>query len=106
MLTLTDAARGAIRVALSNNDAARGLRIVAAAGGCAGVRYSLGLAAEAAADDAIATFDDVTVFVDPDSQPLLAGATVDFIRDARGAGFVFDNPNMAGRCGTCASGGC
>ncbi len=105
MLTLTDAARGAIRVALSRSEAAGGLRIVAAAGGCAGVRYRLGLADSAEADDAVATFDDVTVFLDPDSAALLAGSTVDFVEDARGAGFVFNNPNAADRC-ACSGGGC
>jgi len=105
MLTLTDAARSAIRIALSNSEAARGLRIVAAAGGCAGVQYRLGLAAGAEAGDAVETFDDVTVFVDPDSATLLAGATVDFVQDTRGAGFVFENPNTAG-CSACSSGGC
>lgn len=105
MLTLTEPARAAIRGALAQSDAARGLRIVAAAGGCAGLQYRLGLAAGAEEDDAVATFDDVTVYIDSDSAPLLAGSTVDFVEDARGAGFVFDNPNAAGRC-SCAGGSC
>jgi len=106
MLDLTDAARSAIRVALSKSNAARGLRIVVAAGGCAGLQYRLGLAAAAESDDAVQTFDDdVSVFIDPESVPLLTGTTVDFVEDDRGAGFVFQNPNSAGRC-SCSGGSC
>jgi len=105
LLDLTDAARAAIRNALSRSDAAHGLRIVAASGGCAGLQYRLGLAGGAEAGDAITTFDDVNIFVDPDSAPLLDGTTVDFVEDERGAGFVFDNPNAAGRC-SCTGGSC
>lgn len=107
MLDLTDAARSAIRVALDSSADACGLRIVCAAGGCAGVQYRMGLAARAEADDAVQTFDDdVTIFVDPESAPLLAGTTVDFVQDARGAGFVFANPNARSGCGSCSGGTC
>ncbi|KAA5607615.1 iron-sulfur cluster assembly accessory protein [Roseospira marina] len=106
MLDITDAARSAIRVALNQSDAANGLRIVVAAGGCAGLQYRLGLAAGAEDGDAVKTFDDgLTVYVDPESATLLNGTTVDFVEDERGAGFVFDNPNAAGRC-ACSGGGC
>ncbi|MQX38313.1 HesB/IscA family protein [Roseospira navarrensis] len=106
MLDLTDAARSAIRVAVETSEAARGLRIVCAAGGCAGIQYRLGLAAGADAEDAVQVFDDnVTVYVDPDSARLLVGATVDFVQDERGAGFVFRNPNAASGCAGCSSKG-
>ncbi|MBB4287661.1 HesB/IscA family protein [Roseospira goensis] len=105
MLALTDAARSAIRVALSRSDAAHGLRIVVAAGGCAGLQYRLGLAAGAEDGDAVQTFDGVAVYIDPESAPLLVGTTVDFVSDDRGAGFVFDNPNAAGRCSCAHTGG-
>ncbi|WP_299438346.1 iron-sulfur cluster assembly accessory protein [uncultured Rhodospira sp.] len=104
MLSLTDTAQSAIRRAVSRSDAARGLRIVVAAGGCAGIQYRLGLAAGAEEGDAVTTFDDLSVFVDPESAPLLTGTTIDFVEDERGAGFVFDNPNAAGRC-SCAKAG-
>lgn len=103
-LDLTDAARSAIRLALRRSEAARGLRIVAATGGCAGLQYRLGLAASAEDGDAVREFGDVAVFVDSDSATLLTGTTVDFVEDERGAGFVFDNPNAAGRC-SCARAG-
>jgi iron-sulfur cluster assembly protein len=107
MLDLTDAARSAIRVALESSSDACALRIVCAAGGCAGMQYRLGLAARAEDGDAVQTFDDdVTIFVDPDSAPLLAGTTVDFVRDERGAGFVFANPNARSGCASCATGKC
>lgn len=101
MLSLTDAAHAAIRHAVARTEAARGLRIVVAAGGCAGLQYRLGLAGGAEEGDTVTTLGDLSVFVDPDSAPLLSGTTVDFVEDDRGAGFVFDNPNAAGRC-SCA----
>jgi iron-sulfur cluster assembly protein len=101
MLSLTETAQSVIRGAVSRSEAARGLRIVVAAGGCAGLQYRLGLAAGAEDGDAVTTFDDLNIFVDPESAPLLTGTTVDFVEDERGAGFVFDNPNAAGRC-SCA----
>jgi iron-sulfur cluster assembly protein len=44
--------------------------------------------------------------VDPNSAPNLTGATVDFIDDQRGTGFMVDNPNTPATdaCGT--GGGC
>jgi Fe-S cluster assembly iron-binding protein IscA len=35
--------------------------------------------------------------VEPAHEPHLKGMTVDFITDAKGAGFTFDNPN-ASKC--------
>ena len=43
-------------------------------------------------------FDDVRVFVDAESQLLLAGAEVDF-SDSPVAGFVFNNPNACSKTG-------
>jgi len=106
LLDLTDAARSAIRLAVGRSAAARGLRIVAASGGCAGLQYRLGLAAGAEDGDAVVPCDeDLSIFVDPESAALLDGTTVDFVEDERGAGFVFDNPNAAGRC-SCTGGSC
>jgi iron-sulfur cluster assembly protein len=40
----------------------------------------------------------IKVFIDPDSQLLLAGLRVDFVESLEGSGFTFDNPNAAAKC--------
>jgi Fe-S cluster assembly iron-binding protein IscA len=47
------------------------------------------------------------VLVDAQSAQHLGGASVDFVEDDRGAGFVVDNPNSPEQAmGGCGSGGC
>jgi iron-sulfur cluster assembly accessory protein len=38
------------------------------------------------------------VVIDRKSVPYLAGATIDFVDDLQGHGFVIDNPNAVGSC--------
>lgn len=101
MLTLTDAARETFEASVAQSERARGLRIVVRAGGCIGLQYRLGLDSGPDSEDTVATFGDLEVYLDPDSAGLLAGTTIDFVRDERGAGFVFENPNAADLC-SCA----
>ncbi|WP_037256607.1 HesB/IscA family protein [Rhodovibrio salinarum] len=102
MLTLTDAARETLEAFVAKSQRARGLRIVARTGGCIGMQYRLGLDIGPEAEDTVATFGALEIYLDPDSAGLLRGAMIDFVQDARGAGFVFDNPNAAGLC-SCAA---
>lgn len=101
MVMLTDKAVDAVRGVLSaQNEAVAGLRVLVKTGGCAGYEYALGLEVEPATDDAVLAYgDDVKVFVDPVSLPLLDGVTVDFVEDLTGVGFRFDNPNAVRTCG-------
>lgn len=99
MLALTESAVAAVRKVVAEDGAVRGLRIAVAAGGCSGFRYMMGLEAEEQDGDTVLTFDDVTVFVDADSLPLLSGTQVDFIDDLSGSGFTFSNPNATRSCG-------
>ena len=100
MVTLTDAAVNTLeRVLAKSGGAAAGLRIAVADGGCAGMKYQMGLEAEAGEDDAVLTFGPVTIFVDSASQPFLDGVVVDFVEGVEGSGFKFDNPNAASTCG-------
>ncbi|SDH91361.1 HesB/IscA family protein [Roseospirillum parvum] len=96
MITLTERAADAVRGVLATNNEACGLRIMCAAGGCAGLQYSMGLVASAEAADQVLTCHGLTVYVDPDSCSLLKGVCIDFVDDDEGAGFVFDHPNPPG----------
>lgn len=101
MLDVTSNAVDAIRrvVGKSATEApAAGLRIMVSAGGCAGYQYRMGLVADADASDTVLDFQDVKVFVDAESLPLLSGARLDFVEDISGSGFVFDNPQAANKC--------
>ncbi|WP_029010967.1 HesB/IscA family protein [Azospirillum halopraeferens] len=100
MVTLTDTAVATLeRVLAGSGAAARGLRIAVADGGCAGLKYQMGLESQAADGDAVLEFGAVTVFIDAASQPHLTGVVVDFVEGVEGSGFRFDNPNATGSCG-------
>ncbi len=95
MITVTDTALNAIRRV--KGDAA-GLRIIVSAGGCAGYQYRMGLVRGADEGDTVVAVDDVAIFIDGDSAPLIAGTTLDYVESVGGAGFQFENPNAEGKC--------
>lgn len=99
ILELTQSAIAAVRslIATAGDKDILGIRIAVCGSGCAGLSYQMGLEAERRAGDAIVHCDDVTVFVDEESRPLLQGTCIDFCADP--GGFVFDNPNNCGSCG-------
>lgn len=99
MIVLTDSAVDAVRNAIGKAEAQpAGLRIQVEAGGCAGYKYMMGLVGTPEPGDAVVQSGDVSVFIDPDSQPLLAGTTIDFVVALEGSGFTFDNPNANNSC--------
>lgn len=98
---LTDKAVDKVREIIdAQGQAGAGLRIYIAGGGCSGFKYGMALDNEPAADDAVFSFGDLRVFIDPMSQPYLKGARVDYVDDAvLGQGFKVDNPNATSTCG-------
>jgi len=99
MLQLTDNAATAVRTAISKAATpVGGLRIMVESGGCAGMKYSLGLVATAQTDDLVVDQGDLKVFVDPASAPLLNGITIDFVSSLEGSGFTFNNPQAQASC--------
>jgi iron-sulfur cluster assembly accessory protein len=91
-----NAVRSAISTAAEPVD---GLRIMVEAGGCAGLKYNMGLVKEVDPDDTVIERDGVKVYVDMKSHEFLAGTTVDFVVALEGSGFTFDNPNAKSSCG-------
>ncbi|WP_439532583.1 iron-sulfur cluster insertion protein ErpA [Polymorphobacter sp.] len=75
------------------------LRLAVDGGGCAGFQYRFGLESDAAPDDLTVETDGVTMLVDPDSLPFLAGCEVDFVEKIGAAAFEVRNPNAASGCG-------
>ena len=77
-----------------------GIRIAAAQAGCTGFSYQMGLESELRDGDAVVHCGEVTVVIDEVSRPLLKGTCVDFCSSPAATGFVFDNPNACGSCGS------
>ncbi len=99
MIVLTNSAVEAVRSAIAKAESSpAGLRIQVEAGGCAGYKYMMGLVSSPEADDAVVENEDIRVFIDPTSQPLLAGTTIDFVVALEGSGFTFENPNASNNC--------
>lgn len=99
MIVLTNEAATAVRAAMTRAGKTEGgLRIMVESGGCAGYKYLIGLDAEPRQDDAVVETSGVKLFIDPQSQPLLAGMRIDFVESLEGSGFSFDNPNAASKC--------
>jgi iron-sulfur cluster assembly protein len=100
MINLTDSALNAVRNAITAApNPVDGLRIMVEAGGCAGLKYNLGLVSEIDPDDTVIERDGVRVFIDNKSHEMLAGTTIDFVIALEGSGFTFDNPNAKTSCG-------
>lgn len=99
MLALSETAKTVIRRLVAGNaDGATGLRIMVEEGGCAGLQYKLGLDRSANEGDEVYEFEDVRVYVDPYTQPIVDGMTIDFVEGVESSGFVFDNPNAGASC--------
>ena len=98
MIQLTDNAVSAIKTALARAaenagpDArtAEGLRIMVQTGGCAGFKYMMGLEVQTRDGDELVRQDGVTLFIDSESQPHVAGMTVDFVSGLESSGFVLE----------------
>lgn len=100
MIHLTDSALNAVRNAISAaTEPANGLRIMVEAGGCAGLKYNMGLVEKPDPDDTVVERDGVRVFIDTASHEHIAGTTIDFVVALEGSGFTFDNPNAKASCG-------
>ena len=100
MIAMTDKAVEKVRFYAGQMPEADGknLRIFVQGGGCSGFQY--GFTFDDQQDgDTVVEASGIRVLVDPMSAPYLSGATVDFVEDLRGSGFVVDNPNAARSCG-------
>lgn len=98
-ITMTDAARAQARKELTE-EKARGLRLAVKPSGCSGYMYVLDYVQDPASDDRRFDIgDDVTLFVDQKSLPILNGTEIDYVREGLNRFFKFRNPNAQGECG-------
>ena len=75
------------------------LRISVSGGGCSGFSYQLNFEKQPKPDDLTLDFENLAVYVDPESVPFLQGTVIDFVSGLYGGGFKFANPNATGTCG-------
>ena len=75
------------------------LRLVALAGGCADLYYSLSLSAQPETGDQVLACQGIQIAVAAQSWPDLDGLHLDYSEDLMGGGFRFNNPNATSICG-------
>lgn len=107
MLTVTDRAVQAVREYASGMPEVAGkkLRIFVERGGCSGFRYGFAFDDQQVGDTVLES-SGLEVLVDERSAEILATATVDFVDDERGRGFVVDNPGVVSQGCGCSCDGC
>lgn len=97
-VTITPAAERQIAKLMAGKNAF-GLRIGLKKGGCAGMEYTMELAAEPAANEEIIQQGDARVMIAPMAQMYLFGTQIDYKTDLLESGFKFTNPNVTDACG-------
>jgi iron-sulfur cluster assembly protein len=91
-------------IAQRNLDNAYALRVYVAGRSCSGLQYGMSLDNEPAETDVTFENEGIKVLVDNVSIQYMRGATINFIDDERGKGFLVENPNALPAC-DCGSGG-
>ncbi|MDT8439623.1 MAG: iron-sulfur cluster assembly accessory protein [Wenzhouxiangellaceae bacterium] len=97
-IALTEAAATRVREFIER-DGGEGLRVGVRRTGCSGWAYVVELAPQAGAGDEVFHDHGLSIFVDRDALPMLAGTTVDYVQHGLNATFEFDNPNVTDECG-------
>jgi Fe/S biogenesis protein NfuA len=90
-----DAANKLVAMRDENDRLGFALRIAIRGRGPLGFMYQLGFVepANRTADDTLLEFDDIAVYIDPESLPNLIGSTLTFVEESDQQGFKIDNPN-------------
>jgi iron-sulfur cluster assembly accessory protein len=104
---LTPAAAEVVRDLLRrrNLDGSYALRVYVSGQGCSGFQYGMGLENQPGETDTVFESEGMKILIDEVSLQYIAGATIDYIDNERGRGFLVDNPNTAPTC-SCESGSC
>lgn len=100
VMTLTDAAAARVRqITAGSDDSDAAVRVGVTNGGCAGMSYTMDMAAEAAPLDEVIEDKGVKVLIDAKAVLFLLGTEMDFEVTKLKSGFVFRNPNETSACG-------
>ena len=99
IVTLTDVAAARVRAILEANPDSLGLRIGVKKGGCAGMEYTMSVAAEKGPHDEVVEDQGAVLLIEPAAIMYLLGTEMDYKTDKLASQFVFNNPNQKGACG-------
>jgi iron-sulfur cluster assembly protein len=99
VVTLTDAAAARVRAIMEAHPDALGLRIGVRKGGCAGMEYTMAVAAAKEPHDEVVEDQGAVLLIEPTAIMYLLGTEMDFKSDKMASQFVFNNPNQKGACG-------
>jgi iron-sulfur cluster assembly protein len=99
VITISDTAAEKAKSMLKERGVEKGaLRVFVVGGGCSGYQYGMALAQDVEADDTVIEHAGLTMLVDPESAPFLAGAEIDYVDDVMKSGFTIFNPNATKSC--------
>ena len=107
IVQITPAAIQVVRGLLAerNLDESYALRVYVAGRTCSGLQYGMALDNKPNETDKVFENDGIKLLIDEQSIEYMRGATIDFVDDERGKGFMVDNPNTLPAC-SCESGTC
>jgi iron-sulfur cluster assembly accessory protein len=92
------AAEKAIELSAREGHPAPYLRLRVLAGGCSGFSYKLTFEDGRADQDNVIEAHGLTVLIDPQSVPIVAGSTIEFSDALLGGGFKVNNPQAVHEC--------
>jgi iron-sulfur cluster assembly protein len=106
-LTVSKAAIEAIKNKISSKPDCFGIKVGIKTRGCSGMAYNIEYATKETINeyDELVNQEEVNIFIDPKISLFLFNTELDFLEKKTDAGlvvesgFVFNNPNEAGRCG-------
>jgi iron-sulfur cluster assembly protein len=99
MITVTDTAAKKIKANIEKRGKGIAIRIGIRTTGCSGLAYIMEYVDELTIDDILLSDNGAVIVVDPKSLPMVAGITVDYVRQGLNEGFEFINPLEKDRCG-------
>jgi len=99
MITVTDTAAKKIKTNIEKRGKGIAIRIGVRTTGCSGLAYIMEYVDELTIDDVLLSDNGAVIVVDPKSLPMVAGITVDYVRQGLNEGFEFINPMEKDRCG-------
>jgi iron-sulfur cluster assembly protein len=99
MITVTDTAAKKIKTNIEKRGKGIAVRIGVRTTGCSGLAYIMEYVDELTIDDVLLSDNGAVIVVDPKSLPMVAGITVDYVRQGLNEGFEFINPLEKDRCG-------
>lgn len=99
MITVTDKAAKKIKANLEKRSKGIAIRLGIKTTGCSGFAYFMEYVDELKVEDILLSDNNTVIVTDPKSLPLVAGITVDYVRQGLNEGFEFINPLEKDRCG-------